>query len=105
MGLKRADLPSVGVTGFQVLLFLYAISSNSPFPCAEIYELLANILGLTQSQENLEMRRDKRNHWQNRVQYAKRKLVREGLVTTPRNGQWLITAKGIQAIKVMKEPI
>ncbi|WP_419814156.1 winged helix-turn-helix domain-containing protein [Glacieibacterium sp.] len=52
------------------------------------YEALAKHFNLSPEQRKLTMAFDGRNHWENRVQYARQRLVARGVLDGSRLGFW-----------------
>lgn len=59
----------------------------------EAYEVLADRFQLPEKIRRLQMPRDGRNHWENRVQFARRKLVSDGILDGSEAGVWRLVVR------------
>lgn len=75
---------------------------NRSLTTFKAYDYLAKVLHVSSKQLEYRMN-DGRNHWQNRVQGAKGRLVKKGFVETVENGLWGITEEGVEYLKTIIE--
>ena len=66
------------------------------------YEVVADKFGLSQALRDLSMPGDGRNHWQNRVQQSRRKLVDEGILDRSEHGVWKLAQHDGRSVWVEK---
>ncbi|WP_432356971.1 winged helix-turn-helix domain-containing protein [Sporosarcina sp. UB5] len=100
--IKDGNLPKSEIVAFYLLYYLYHQHKRfgNGFTTNYAYELLADIFNLSEEQLNYKMN-DGRNHWKNRVQYAKRDLKNKKLVTEKDTGYWIIEEKGIELMSLI----
>ncbi|MEO6091792.1 MAG: winged helix-turn-helix domain-containing protein [Novosphingobium sp.] len=89
--LDHIGLPGQTDVTDALLALLYR--RNEWIEPAEAYAKLAEHLGLDKSALALTMS-DGRNHWQNRVQWARKELVDRGLLDNSRRGFWKLYSQG-----------
>tara|TARA_R110000751_G_scaffold212691_1_gene316238 strand:- start:340 stop:885 length:546 start_codon:yes stop_codon:yes gene_type:complete len=83
---SAADLPTESqVKGALEALLRKTQRSLTP---SEAYKALADEFGLNAEQRNRVMPNEKRCHWENRVRFARRKLVDAGIMAGAPRGRW-----------------
>src|SRR5262245_55869135 len=77
--IEALRLPSEGEV--QIALHdLLLLRAPHPLEPSEAYEVLADQFALPERLREMSMENSDRNHWQNRVQFARRKLVDIGII-------------------------
>jgi 5-methylcytosine-specific restriction protein A len=85
------DYPAYADIEIELLKLLRGSRDRQP---KEVYPLLADAFGLT-SEQRTRLRPDRPEpEWNNRVQWAKRKLVDEQLMRPAPHGLWSLTREG-----------
>ncbi|MBU0739517.1 MAG: DUF3883 domain-containing protein [Alphaproteobacteria bacterium] len=84
------DLPSQGEVE-QALLNLLQ-TRNQPIRPADAYETLAKEFGLSDEMRQRTMENSARNHWENRVQWARNELVKAKVIASRPRGLWALIA-------------
>jgi len=82
--LRLPSEPEVRLALHDLLLERYP-ETLSPSQC---YTVLADEFHLSQSQRSLALESDGRNHWENRVHWARQKLVEEDILDPTEHGVW-----------------
>jgi restriction endonuclease Mrr len=101
MNNKRRILPSNNQIENPLCKVLYqvqVIDHQEGVILKGIYLYLANHFRLSVQQRNYRMK-DGRNHFQNRVQQAKRQLVDKGVIITIERGVWALSSFGIKELE------
>ncbi|MEI3804063.1 DUF3883 domain-containing protein [Agrobacterium sp. CCNWLW32] len=83
------DLPSQGEVEQALLSLLQA--RNQPLRPADVYEALAEEFGLSEELRQRTMENSARNHWENRVQWARNELVKAKVIASRPRGLWALT--------------
>lgn len=74
----------------------------SPVEPAEAYQILADRFELPERLRSMSMPNSSENHWQNRVRYARLKLVDEGLIDSSTHGVWRLLPRHHRKVWVEK---
>lgn len=100
---KKFVLPSNSAMEIPLLSVIYEkeILFEEPLSTTEAYPSIAKYYLLSREHLSLKMK-DGRNHFKNRVQFAKRRLVDLGFVKNKSIGKWVITDKGKEHLKNAK---
>jgi hypothetical protein len=69
------------------------------------YQSLADYFSLSQAQRTLPMENSSEIHWENRVRYARRKLVDEGVIDKSERGVWRLLLRSPPRIWVEKSKV
>lgn len=64
---------------------------------SEAYEALANVFDLSPEQQSRAMPESGRNHWQNRVQWARNELAKKNVIETQTRGSWQLARQSGQS--------
>ncbi|WDR00860.1 DUF3883 domain-containing protein [Devosia sp. J2-20] len=86
---EKTDLPSQGEVERALLSLLQA--RNQPLRPADAYEALAKEFGLSEDMRQRTMENSGRNHWENRVQWARNELVKAKVIASRPRGLWTLT--------------
>ena len=86
---ETTDLPSQGEVEQALLSLLQA--RNEPLRPADAYEALATEFGLSDEMRQRTMENSARNHWENRVQWARNELVKAKVIASRPRGLWALT--------------
>jgi restriction endonuclease Mrr len=86
----KISLPTQTVVERELLFFLNGIRPIEP---VKVYGPLADKFNLNSLQRHAQMQ-DGRCAWENRVQFARRRLVDLGFLDNSRRGLWFLTSTG-----------
>jgi Mrr N-terminal domain len=97
---EEDDLPPYADVERELLLFLFESGGGTHSRKAEdVYSPLADVFGLSREQRT-RLRSDREEAlWNNRVQWARRKLVEAGFMHREPRGVWRLTESGCQRAK------
>jgi MoxR-like ATPase len=81
---------------------LLVARAPSPVEPAEAYSNLADRFELPERLRSKVMENSNENHWQNRIRYARRKLVDAGIVDGSQHGSWRLSVRSRPTVWVEK---
>jgi hypothetical protein len=90
-----------------LLIHLYSNQSHATRP-RDAYDAVANLVGLSPSDRSVsrkELYGDNRPEpaWHSMVQYARRELVKKGLIARQEVGVWSLTDEGVKAAERLEK--
>ena len=80
-------------------LLQFLASQNQPVRTAEVYEAVAEMIGLTEDDKRTMLPSGTQAVYKNRIGWAQDALKRNGLSSSPRYGRWQITDEGREVLR------